>query len=384
MLNLTQKGVAGLTVAAAVAVMAGASVGTPMAVDSLADQQPDSALYGLEKAGEKIKEATYASGQDWQLARAKERTQEFEKMANENKAKKFEGLLERAGERYQKAAQKAKTARGLKIAENAMQKHIAVLENVKEKVPDVAKPAISMAISKSSQGQAAVASIVAGDNEGELKENTKEQIRTRMREIAQEAKQMKNQVQENLKKEASPNKVVQNIEISTAKKLSEQAKKAIGQNKGKVAAQIAEEAGNRIRAAAEASEDNTGLQRAIEASQKHIQVLENVREKVPDVAKPAITLAIEQSTKRMKALENISENGVGPGGAIQEKVKNQIRERMREIAENHKKEMKQLQEQIKDAVENAKNEIENIVKKYRDKFGENEENDEKGGPKNIP
>ncbi len=389
MLNLTQKGVAGVAVAAAVAVMAGASVGTPMAVDSFADQQPDSALYGLEKAGERIKEATYAGGQEWQLERAEERTQEFKKMAKENKGSKYKGLTEEANERLQKATQKAKTNRELRRAENAMRKHISVLENVKEKVPEQAKPAISLAISRSAQGQATVASMATGDNNERLREETREKIRNRMREIEKEAKKMRDQVRENLEQGASSNQVVQNIELGTARKLGKKAQEAAGENKGEVAAQIAEEANNRIRAATETVEDNKGLTRAIKATQKHVQVLENVREKVPEVAKPAISLAIQQSSKQRKVLENVAENGVGPGETIQKKVKNQIKERMSEIAENHRQEMKKLGKQMKEIGEDAKNEIENLVEKYQgekdqDESGENEENDEKGGPMNHP
>ncbi len=190
MLNLTQKGVAGLAVAATVAVVAGASVGGPVAVDSFADQHPDSALYGLEKAGEQIKEATYAGGQEWQLARAKERTQEFENMVSENKGDKYKELPEEASERLQKAAEKAKTNRELRRAENAMRKHISVLENVKEKVPEQAKPAISLAISRSAQGQATVASVATGDNNKGLKQETREKIGNRMENIKKEVKQI--------------------------------------------------------------------------------------------------------------------------------------------------------------------------------------------------
>ncbi len=58
-LDLGQRGVAVATVAVAAVAVAGASAGTPVAVDEM-DTQPDSALYGLEKAGESIKESTYA------------------------------------------------------------------------------------------------------------------------------------------------------------------------------------------------------------------------------------------------------------------------------------------------------------------------------------
>lgn len=72
MFSLGQKGVAGLTVAVAAIAMAGASVGTPAAVDEV-DVQPDSPLYSMERASEAIKEAAYAGGQNWNLERAQER-----------------------------------------------------------------------------------------------------------------------------------------------------------------------------------------------------------------------------------------------------------------------------------------------------------------------
>ncbi len=63
MKKMSQAGVATAVAVVAVVAVMGGSVGVPVAVDSVADPNPTSPLYGLERAGEKIKEATYAGGQ---------------------------------------------------------------------------------------------------------------------------------------------------------------------------------------------------------------------------------------------------------------------------------------------------------------------------------
>ncbi|MFB6216958.1 MAG: hypothetical protein ABEJ72_08340, partial [Candidatus Aenigmatarchaeota archaeon] len=55
--NMEACGVATAVAVVSVLAVAGASVGTPVAVDTYADQKPDGNLYALEKAGESIERA---------------------------------------------------------------------------------------------------------------------------------------------------------------------------------------------------------------------------------------------------------------------------------------------------------------------------------------
>lgn len=394
MLNLTEKGVAGLTIAMAAVAMAGASVGTPVAVDSFADQQPDSPFYGLEKAGEAIKEATFAGGENWHLERARERTQEFVQMAKENKAEKFEGLLERAGNRFSETIRSTNRVRGLHRAENALKKHINVLENVREKVPAVAKSAISLAISRSSRARATVASVAAGEKPGgEISENVRGAISNGLGEIEQKMEKMRERVRERVEKakekgqkiEDKANEIVENIEIETAEDLTNEVSEMVDENASSEAiAPWIEEAENRMAGAVKAAGDNKGLERAIEASQKHIAVLEGLENKVPSVAKPAILLAIERSSRHIQVLRNIQENAAkgifAPGQIgqeIKEKVEN-IRGRMRERHENIKKQLQEAvdENEIEEIAEGIKNEVKETVKSWT-----GDENEEGKGQK---
>ena len=146
------KGVATATAVAVIAVLGiGGTVGVPTYVDSNADQMPDDTFYGLEIAGEHIKEAAinaglYGNKADWQHARWKERMNEFENMAIENKASKYMGVLRNAQDRMEKACRCAENLRGLSRAEVMCRKHIQVLRRVKEKAPENARRGLEIAI----------------------------------------------------------------------------------------------------------------------------------------------------------------------------------------------------------------------------------------------
>lgn len=315
MLNLGQKGVAGLTVAVAAIAMAGASVGTPVAVDEM-DVQPDSPLYSLERAGESIKESTYAGGQDWNIERAEERTREFEKMVKENKGKKFKGLANEASERLIRATKKAKNENGLERAQEALRKHVRVLERVRENVPDQAQAAISLAISASTRSQGVIAKVKAGEIPGPRNGGTPEEAKEQLNKVRNRVTQMEKEIEENIERAKKTGKskgkaarrAANRIETQTAKKISE----VIENMKGKVdpdeVEQLAEEAENRINTAMRTAVDNTGIERAIEASQKHLSVLEGLENKVPKQAQEAIQRAISNSQRHIQRLREIREN----------------------------------------------------------------------------
>ncbi|MBS3815346.1 MAG: hypothetical protein KGY45_02135, partial [Hadesarchaea archaeon] len=276
MLNMNEAGVAVIAVAVATVAVAGGAVGTPVAVDEM-DVQPDSPLYGLEKAGESIKEATVAGGQGWEIARGEERTQEYEYMASKAKevTNNHVNLLDEAGDRFGKAVEASDSAEGLQKAKEALDKHISVLENVRENVPDVAKPAISMAISRSAKGKAVVEDVASGELPEKLGDAEKNEIKNQMKEINEHAEKVQEQVRENIDENSSEAEIaetVQNIELGTARDLENKANEMADEGKGESIPSIVEEAQARINSATNAAVDNDGLERARKASQKHLAV----------------------------------------------------------------------------------------------------------------
>ncbi len=149
MLNLNQGGIATLAVGIAVVAVVGGTVGSSTIIDQI-DTQPDSPIYALERAGEKIKEPLFG-GQNWEINRGEERTNEFVHMLRKNKVQGYTSLLEEAGNHFSNAAKKASDNQGLKRARNALKKHVDVLENLTDKVPQEAKAAILLARERSSR-----------------------------------------------------------------------------------------------------------------------------------------------------------------------------------------------------------------------------------------
>lgn len=148
MKKLGQKGIAAMAVAAAVLAVSGSAVGAPIVVDEM-DVNPTHPLYGLERAGERIKEATYAGGQEWNLERAQERIQEFSAVKKKDVSSNHEGLLNESEECLRNGIGMSKDIEGLERAKNAVEKHVRVLENVENKVPEEAKSAVQRAMVRS-------------------------------------------------------------------------------------------------------------------------------------------------------------------------------------------------------------------------------------------
>lgn len=174
----------GIAVLTAIGVMAtvGAvgAVGTPVAVDSFADQQPDEALYGLELAGEALKEPVMG-GEEWNIERANERIDEYTNMAEEGKGPQYENVLQSGQKRIMESVQKAEDEEGLERARNRVQGHVQTLERVREIVPENAKGAIDRAIEKSSQVDNVLEDVSAPVEQGDL---------DRVREIAENSKRI--------------------------------------------------------------------------------------------------------------------------------------------------------------------------------------------------
>lgn len=140
---------------------------------------PDSMLYGLDRAFERISLAlTFdrAAKAEKRLQIASERISELKAMVDKGKPEFVEKLKEDYEEELNEAESDMEAARALGknvtlLAEhvaNATSKHIAVLERVLDKVPDQAKSAILHAINVSQRGhQRAVENILKekGDSE---------------------------------------------------------------------------------------------------------------------------------------------------------------------------------------------------------------------------
>jgi len=296
MVGLSQSGIATVTVIAAVVAVAGGTVGTPVAVDEI-DTLPDSPFYGLERLGEDIKEA-FVGGQGFDVDRAEERASEFVAMADRGKAQEYLGLVDEAGDRLDSAIRRAGDAEGLEVARDAVNKHIAVLENVLEKVPDAAKPAISLVISRSARGAEVIADVKAG----ELPMG--DAVRSRLSEIKSYVEAVRSEAEDNLSAGMSAAEIVQNIEIDAAEGLIEKFV-SMAENKGEDYLELVELAQNRLDAAIRAATDNYGLNKALEASQKHLDALENVLDKAPEVAQSSIQQAINWSQQHVSVLENV-------------------------------------------------------------------------------
>ncbi len=149
MLNMTQKGAATVAAVVATIAIAGGTVGTPVAVDTFADQNPDSAIYELERVGESIKGATVEGGPEWQLELAQDRMKEYEHMAKKGKAQKHQNLLEKANKHTSNAAKKSNNVRELQRVRKQTQKQVQVLENLENEVPEHAQKGIEMALTRS-------------------------------------------------------------------------------------------------------------------------------------------------------------------------------------------------------------------------------------------
>lgn len=161
-----KKGIAtvGTVLSIFLAGIVGGSAGS-VAIDSYADQQPDSVLYGLERFGESIKQPVVTdlpknigplenvgkSESEWYVDRAKERTEEFEKMVEKEKTEEHLNLVNQAQNNISNAVQTARNKRELERARKQVEKHIQVLQNVENKVPENARPGIRNAIKNSSR-----------------------------------------------------------------------------------------------------------------------------------------------------------------------------------------------------------------------------------------
>lgn len=308
MFNLGQRGIATVAAVVAVVAVAGAATGTPMAVDE-ADVNPNSPLYSLERIGEQIKETTYAGGQEWDLDRAMERTREYEEVASRELANNHVNLLDDAGNRIFNATTKADDNRGLQRAQEVIQEHEQVLERVRNRVNENSKPAISLALSRSARARMVMKDVESGEIPP-LEKGGKERIAERLRSEEREMNRQRENVRESIRSGRKPSEVSQRVEIRTAEEMTKKFDQMAEKGKAEEYTALAEEAQKQLQNAAHNADDNTGLQRAIDAVQKHVQVLERVRGNIPENARQGIERAIQNSQKAVNVLENVA-RGIG-------------------------------------------------------------------------
>lgn len=141
-------GVATATALAVVAILGIGAVGVPAGYDVQAgpDTMPDDALYGLERAGERIRDAVTNRPTDADLA--EERLDEFSEMASKGRASEHLDILDDAQDRVMKSVGEEES---LETAKKRIRYHIGVLENLENVVPENALPGLEQAIESSSK-----------------------------------------------------------------------------------------------------------------------------------------------------------------------------------------------------------------------------------------
>ncbi len=163
---------------------------------------PDSPFYFLDKMGEKIG-MFFAFRTESKVKKAlkyaEERLAEAEAMANENKAEKatkatenYQEQLNMIQNRIQEAKQKGKSVEEVssRVAQ-ATSNHLAVLEDVLQKVPEEAKPAIERARERSKNGHLISIEAVVEENPQRAAEINAEAIRERLQEAKRQAERNK-------------------------------------------------------------------------------------------------------------------------------------------------------------------------------------------------
>jgi len=319
-LELGTKGIATIAVAIVVVATAG-GVSTPVVVDQV-DTLPDSPFYGLERIGEGIKE-TFTGGQNFDISIADERIQEFSAMEGRGKAMKYLSLVDEAADRIGSAVARATDNRKLDRALDAVSRHTTVLENLIEQVPENARAALALAIYRSARGAEVLSELSAG------KVNSK-QLRARVQELKQAAENFKSQIEELPVWQA-----IQKVEQSAVDNILDKIVEVASQVDSDVCERVVAIMENRLLKLVEWTE-NSGLNEAEQMVLKHLDVLENVYEQVPEEAKPAIELAIARSSRMVEVLTAVKagEISVGQLGEEVRSTAQELEELASEVKEN--------------------------------------------------
>jgi inorganic triphosphatase YgiF len=263
-------------------------------------------------------------------------------MADRGKAEDYLSLVNEAEDRASSAIDRATDISGLDIASEAVLKHLDVLENVLNRVPDEAKAAISAAICRSSKGIEVLADLRAG-------EIPFGGARTTLDEIKSWTERLKTEARENIREGIPVADVIQNLELEVARDLTEKI--------GTVAADMLDKYTDVVKVAQERhdsalkhADDDEGLLTAEEAVLKHLAVLERVYENVPEQAKAAICLAISKSTRQVMVIAEVKAG------------KLQLGEQLRKMVEEVEIHMKEFEEEVEENLKMGYPAVEIVVK----------------------
>ncbi|APH38115.1 DUF5667 domain-containing protein [Methanohalophilus halophilus] len=269
---------------------------------------PDSPFYGPKKVIEGIGDV-FAFSEEAKVERALDhaelRLAEAEAMADKGKPEYINDLTREYGENINKSTEIAASSppgdEKEQLAErisNATSQHINVLDGVQERVPDQAKEKIADARERSIRGNQEALKALAQENP------------ERSAEIAME------------------------IADSRLKEANESAQEGNAEGVAEASEEYQEYArfGQEISAIAqEAGKDPSKANEIVaKATSVHLNVLEDVKQKVPEKARASIQDAIEQSEKgreaatseleeRGLAVPGISEDTDSPSGVIEER-----------------------------------------------------------------
>jgi len=171
---------------------------------------PDSPFYFLERISEGI--GTFFTFGDLKKAEryaalAAERIAEVQAVVEKGKPEAAGRALKRYEDQLGRALAKAETAKAkgqktekvTEIVAKATSKHLSVLEGLLEKVPDVAKEAITKALEKSKNGHITALKALAGENSAKAVEINIDSAKGRLEKAKQEtAKKQKEKVEKAL------------------------------------------------------------------------------------------------------------------------------------------------------------------------------------------
>jgi len=281
---------------------------------SLPGLTPDSVFYFLERISEGI--GTFFTFGDLKKAEryaalAEERIAEVKAVVDKGKPEAAEKALKRYEDQLRKALALAERARikGESIAEvteviaEGSNKHVLVLEEVLDKVPEEAKESIKQAKEVSMNGQKKALRALSTENPEKATEINLKAVEARLNRAKAKAEEGEiEEVEEALKEFEDQYEFGQEI------------------------SQIAEGLGK----------DTTTVEQLVgEATSIHLEVLADVYEKVPEQAKPAIENAMEVSAKghgeAVEALKEKDALGEVPEEVpLPDKVPEEVEEKIQE------------------------------------------------------
>lgn len=129
---------------------------------------------------------------------------------------------------------------------------------------------------------------------------------------------------------------------------------------------LAVEAEGQLTSAATASGDVRGLERAIEATKKHLKILKDVRERAPEPARGAISRAMERSASGLRILENLLEKREVPRSEeMGKRLENAKAKRLEQIKKLQGK-LERVIERFESKKENVGMRIENVSRSFEE------------------